>query len=71
MARKNPLDVNYKRNTRKGRSYFVKGAPQATFTRRDGKKFKKTFKTKRKRQKAIKAWIARGGRRPKLSKLSR
>ncbi|GAB5563353.1 MAG: hypothetical protein Wins2KO_04160 [Winogradskyella sp.] len=69
MARKNPLDVNYKRNKRSGKSYFVSGAPQATFTKRDGSKFTRTYTTKRHRQKAVKAWIANGGRRPKMSTL--
>ncbi|MBP0902394.1 hypothetical protein ACFSKN_02100 [Mariniflexile gromovii] len=45
---------------------FKKGDIQLTFTRRDGRKFTKTFHSKSSSMRAERGWTARGGKRPRF-----
>ena len=69
MAKKNPLNISYKRNRKNGKNTFVNGAPQLVFTTKKGTTFTRTYTTKANRQKAVKNWMAKGGTRPKFTKL--
>ena len=50
---------------------FKKGDPQLTFTRKDGKKFTKTYHSVSASKRALKGWKANGGKTVKVSRFNK